>query len=573
MRKLMTKRNAAIVLVLAVLLAASAAAYFKFRPKPAEREIVVDYSNVLAKYFHKPPILYIEAADAAKIIAELESARDKSGYLLTANYTDFEKSKLCKKLGDRFADLSKAAGFTVTVDGVKKFTGRRSAFLLFDIAELKFVYVSELSRAQWLKSNLNGLRKKYDVARHAGVRYYVRENKKGGVAFMFARVGGVVLMSNDKDFFLAYLEDIKKNGPVFAKSRKAFRELFDRDIRAYELAMYVDRAAIDNLYFRNYWVFGNSGDFKYILNTLITVKRGGGGFVEDRISHFAKGAVEATPGDSPAGLTAVFPSGAAFVEAEKNRDAVEVADNILLEIMGADPAELKPLEETKKPEAAPGGEEKKEPKTPAAANARDEIAKILNRAAPLEYGYFADADFGESPWLEFDRAVAVRLKRPRLFDTDGFAGAVSALYADVFLAPGGPPPEFERTKSGGATIYSMVLPLFESRSVAFGVRDGLLVVGNNPKTVAETLARKPREAPEDKLIERTALYRVPEIAKVYVTLMNDLGGDSDWDAYGKNLFRDNIGSLVKIGGGVKTVTLEQRIKNDTLYETARYSTR
>ena len=126
---------------------------------------------------------------------------------------------------------------------------------MFDIGELYFVYVSELTKKQWMSSNLYELKEEYEALEHLGHTYYIKEDEKGTMLFAFTFIGSKVLVSNNTDFFFAYLEDLKNKKDIFQNAAKAFGDIFGEKTEGSDLVMYLDRESIDNLYFRNYWVY------------------------------------------------------------------------------------------------------------------------------------------------------------------------------------------------------------------------------------------------------------------------------------------------------------------------------
>lgn len=521
---------------------------------PPAEVVLADYENPLTEYFDMPPILYLEVKDAARVLDEITNAREWGAFLDSASYSGFQKSVLYLKLKQRFDELSGLLGFDVTIENVRRFTGGRSAFMLFDIGALEFVFLTDLPDAAWNKSVLNEFSSKYESRKHEGHEYYIKEKADGSLSFFFARIGRTLIVSNNSDFFFYYFQQLSDNENIYEKYAAALNSIFGRDTARNELVMYLDRNSINNLYFRNYWIFNNEDDFDFLLNALITADRNDNGFIERRTMRFAKDSIDIKTNESKSAMEALIPGRAMYYTVSNTAAARRVASDMITELMY-----IEPVDENEK--------EQPMPKT------YSDILDTFKKASPRQYAYYAYTGDSGLPYIGVSRGIAVSLQNPGSFNVDHFGDLLAETYSSEITVPGssGFTIQMEEIDSG-EIIHTLEIPLFDERAVSFCLSGELLFIANNRDDVLE-MVEKYRSGPPAAAVTfaQKAFYDVPAISRSYCELIDVMSGRRDWWKRDTEVYRDNICSLVSVASKIKEMNIVQEIDGDTIHEEARYT--
>lgn len=139
----------------------------------------------LSRYLPAKALVYLESNNLSGQLEKLLKSDFANNFEGTQAYDDFTRSKLYNKLEDRITNLENATGFGINLENLQALAGSNSAFALYDIGEVKFVFITEIGEAKVTASNLWSLKDKFETrkAESLGKDYWVKEEDGGRVSF------------------------------------------------------------------------------------------------------------------------------------------------------------------------------------------------------------------------------------------------------------------------------------------------------------------------------------------------------------------------------------------------------
>ncbi len=160
----------------------------------------------LVSIFPTGALLYLEAGDFSRLLADWDRSAEKSTWLTSANYEAFSKSALFLKLGQAQTDFSAAAGVPPDYALMKAVAGAKSALAIYNIGSLQFLYVTHLPSARAMNTNLWKARGTYQTRKAGGVDFYVKEDAATKRVAAFAYSGDLLLLATREDLMAGALE-------------------------------------------------------------------------------------------------------------------------------------------------------------------------------------------------------------------------------------------------------------------------------------------------------------------------------------------------------------------------------
>ncbi len=238
----------------------------------------------LSKFVPAGSLLYLEAKDFSSLLSDWNSSPQKRQWVQSDNYEIFSRSRLFLRLkgaGDQFAA---AAGLPPNMDFLTQVVGERSAFALYDIGKLQFLYITYLPSAKSMQTTLWQTRSKFEPRNSGGVDFYLRRDPESQREVAFAVAGDYLVLATREDLMAGALQLISgkqdrtiETDPWFAQSTGAAGSAGD-------LRMVLDlQTLVPNGYFRTYWVQQNITDLSQYAAAVSDLFRSRRRYREERV--------------------------------------------------------------------------------------------------------------------------------------------------------------------------------------------------------------------------------------------------------------------------------------------------
>lgn len=402
----------------------------------------------LARFLPPGAVAYAETGDLTGLLAAVLDSGPASALPKSRAWADFTVSKLYNKITDRIDTLEQATGFGLTLENLREAAGGPSAIALYDIGELRFVFLTRLPMAKVAATSLWDLRTSFDERRtDSGQQYYVKEDEIGRVALAFAVSGDLFIVGTDVPQFEQTLALVKGSGASLAADER-FSEAFTGMTAEGNLTVYLDQEAIAATpYFRSYWIFGNTADLAPIRRVGIIAAIEAGGISEHR--RLVREGAASSAGDTSA-LVAALPGGA-YLECGTLAGAgglVPIVKGLFAGIEDAD------------------------------ATA---IAAALTPASGDTYALTWGINPGTAPLAKnIEAAVAIRLAKPAALDRRALEAAIARSWEKRLLYAG--QGSFTFVDRAGARTLN--LPLFEDSAPAWKLGGDVLVLAGSNRFLA-----------------------------------------------------------------------------------------
>lgn len=215
----------------------------------------------LARFVPAGSLLYLEAKDFSSLLSDWNSSREKRLWVESDNYEVFSRSRLFLRLKGASDQFAAAAGLPPNMDFLTQVAGAHSAFALYDVGKLEFLYITYLPRAKSMETTLWQARSKFEPRNAGGIDFYLRRDPESGREVAFAVEGDYLILATREDLMAGALALISgkqdrtiEAEPWYAQSTAAAGTTGD-------LRMVLDlETLVPNGYFRTYWVQQNITD-------------------------------------------------------------------------------------------------------------------------------------------------------------------------------------------------------------------------------------------------------------------------------------------------------------------------
>ncbi len=420
--------------------AALAATLLVASPAPAQDDL--EFTSAV------PPgaLVYLEARDFGGLLGSLAESEFARSFLETRAFGDFTRSKLYNKFADRIRLLQEVTGFSLSVETARQIAGGRSAIALYDIGELRFIFLTRIPMERLALASLWRMRVDFEERQVNGAGYFVKEDPDGGVALAFTLLGDTLVVGSDVNAFEESLRLLSGGGGESLAADERFAEAIPSGFRLEDAAFYLDQERINATpHFRSYWIYRNLEELRSVRRALVGLRFGEDGIAEtrwliaerppQRPLEEALRIAAALPGDGDLYLFA--PTGAADEFA--GLLATEMYDDADEELTAG-------------------------------------LLTALSGAEPEEYGLAIAADYDEDRFfLSVSRTLVVRLGSPTLLERGALEGALAGYFERKLLRPG--LGAFRFADRGGYRVLE--LPLFGDSVPAYRLDGDLLIIGND----------------------------------------------------------------------------------------------
>jgi hypothetical protein len=181
----------------------------------------------------------------------------KQRWLASANFSEFEKSRLYLRLKDRLHEFDSLAGLSTDLPLVRSLAGKQAGLGLYSIRDLEFVFATKIPASSFEQGPFFQQRARYEQRSAEGGAYFARSGPNGAIAFAIR--GGYFLLATREsllrtalhNFSVAASRERLSAEPLFQESQTALA-------RSSDVWMYLNMGLVqDSRYFRNEWLYKN----------------------------------------------------------------------------------------------------------------------------------------------------------------------------------------------------------------------------------------------------------------------------------------------------------------------------
>lgn len=242
-------------------------------------------SRPLAEILPAGPVLVLEAQGFSGLLEDWNASTEKQQWLSSANYEMFSRSRLFYRLTEARNEFAAAAGFSPDMTLVESIAGAESALALYDIGDLRFLYVTRLGSARTLENMLWQSRANFEPRNSAGSEYYIRTDAESGRQAVFAATDDYLLLATAEEPLAQALALLARQGnTAAAASDDWYRDAAQASAGRGELRLTLNmEAVVRTPHFRSYWVQQNISELRQYRAAVIDLHREGGAMREERM--------------------------------------------------------------------------------------------------------------------------------------------------------------------------------------------------------------------------------------------------------------------------------------------------
>jgi hypothetical protein len=215
----------------------------------------------LSKYVPAGSMLYLEANDFSSLLSNWNASPEKKQWITSTSYEVFSRSRLFLRLkgaGDQFAT---AAGLPPDMNFLSQIAGDDSALALYDIGKLQFLYITHLSSARSLQTDLWRMRAKFEPRTAGNLTFYIQRDPESQREVAFAISGDYLLLATREDLIAGALQLMSGAQQQTIESEQWWLQATTASERAGDLRMVLNMTkVVPDGYFRTYWVQQNITD-------------------------------------------------------------------------------------------------------------------------------------------------------------------------------------------------------------------------------------------------------------------------------------------------------------------------
>lgn len=272
------------VLILALVLGVAAIAWYQAGPP----------SRPLAQVLPGGALLCLEAKNFSQLLAEWDSSNVKRDWLVSANYSEFERSNLYIKLNGFYKAYGSAAGFALDMASLRTLAGDQSALALYDLHGVQFAYITRLTEAKAAQSRLWLARGAFESRQAAGVTFYTKTS--GDVELAFAVAHGYLAVSSGEERMAGMLGLLAGKDTPNIAGESWYKNSTEAAGAPGELRLTMNlESMVENTYFRSYWVQRNVSDVRRYSSGVADIHRSSNEIREQRLFLKKPGQMEQLP--------------------------------------------------------------------------------------------------------------------------------------------------------------------------------------------------------------------------------------------------------------------------------------
>ncbi len=523
----------------------------------------------LSRYLPAGPVVALEAQDFRSLLSAWNASPEKAAWLGSDNYAAFSRSKLFLRLEEAQAEFAAATGFPIDLTQVQSIAGGESVVGVYDIGELRLLYITRLDQSAALESALLRSRLDLEPRQAGGVNYWVRSDDESGRSIAFGIADGLLFVATDDSLLGRALELHAGQGGDALPGESWYPTHGPRgDLRIIENLSVLVRSP----HFRSYWIQGNITELSAYSSATSDVFVEVAGIREERRLE-RREAGEPAVSVETAALTELVPDDAAFFQAWEKPTALDAVALLSQKLLDPQSGEYMP-----RYQLAPGaasldgrarGDLETRIDTPPATSSRSTLNSepllAALSSADLRALLQVQTSSLEAGLARYPSLVGVRAAAP--WDEANVLAALPSSVAGYWAAA-----DAGTAWLGRGDYYELtgLRPLF------LAIRGNLLLMSDSDAMMSAALARADRPANGGPAIYRAG-FRHDREADNYAAAMAHLdfleGRNPLQTPRQPSLFADNIGSLSRTLSRVGTVDITRRDLGTYVEETVLYRMR
>jgi hypothetical protein len=223
----------------------------------------------------KEPIVYLEFTNFSDFLNELQRNENYSNFMGSSVMEWYKNTRLGLKFPKRIEGFEEILGFSISLENVETLAGKETGIWLFDIGELKILFITKISKADFLVSKLARERETFGEGMIDSVTYCYKkdasENKE--VDFVFFKEH--LILSNQPDEFEQFLRRLIKDSDFKNWKNSDFLDWYDEPLKEnYDILLYLSPKSIRNTYFSSYWFYDNKEEIRgWFDRGIVTVRK------------------------------------------------------------------------------------------------------------------------------------------------------------------------------------------------------------------------------------------------------------------------------------------------------------
>jgi hypothetical protein len=282
-------------------------------------------------------LIYLQANDFSSLLADWDKSQEKGNWLQSKSYEVFAQSRLLLRLEAASGEFSKAAGVPIGTDLLHQVAGKQTAFALYDIGKLQFLYITRLASADSMQSALWQTRSQFETRTAGGVNFFYRKDPESDREVAFAVTGGHLLLATREDLMAGALQLLAGEKAESVAQEPWWSRLVAAAGAPGDLRMVLNlEKIVPSPYFRSYWIQQNITDMKQYSAAISDLTRSGKEYREERILLRKDGTHETPEGKGPAAVAEILnivPANVGFYEAKAAPDAKECLELLTVKIL------------------------------------------------------------------------------------------------------------------------------------------------------------------------------------------------------------------------------------------------
>jgi len=288
------KRAAILLLVSIASIGASWAAFQALAPE----------APPLSRYVPAGSLLYLQAKDFSALLGDWNASPQKASWVKSKNYEVYSRSRLFLRLQGASQQFAAAAGLPPDMNFLTQVAGTQSAFALYDIGKLEFLYITKLPSASSMQSTLWQTRAKFETRSAVGLTFYVRRDPESEREVAFAVNGEFLILATSVDLLAGALQLMSGSKDRTIEAEQWWSQSVAAGGPAGDLRMLLNlEKIVPSPYFRSYWIQRNITDMKQYNAAVSDLFRSGGEYREERV--LLKKSATAADATTSDGATAV----------------------------------------------------------------------------------------------------------------------------------------------------------------------------------------------------------------------------------------------------------------------------
>jgi hypothetical protein len=206
-----------------------------------------------------PPgaMIYLESRDLLGQLQRWGDSSVKQRWLASANFSEFEKSRLFLRLKDRLQEFDSLAGLSTNLPLVRSLAGKQAGLGLYSVRDLEFVFATKIPSGAFEQGPFFQQRARYEQRSAEGGAYFARSGPNGAIAF--ATRGGYFFLATRESLLRTVLHNFSVAASLERLSAEPlFQESQTALTRGGDVWMFLNMGLVqDSRYFRNEWLYKN----------------------------------------------------------------------------------------------------------------------------------------------------------------------------------------------------------------------------------------------------------------------------------------------------------------------------